>query len=225
MSDTPRIALIHATPVAMAPIHAAMAELWPQAAAFDLLESALSLDAQSGAAVPVSFDTRFADLGDYARSIGADGILFTCSAFGPSIDKVAARLAPMPVLKPNTAMFERAIGQGDRIGMIATFAPAVAEMQQEFRTMAAQAGSNAQLTTVLAEGAIAALRAGDGSAHDQLCAQAAAQLSGCDAIMLAHFSTARAQGAVAGMNDVPVLSSPASAVQKLQQLLPNSPTG
>src|SRR3546814_11622447 len=39
-----RIALIHATPVAMRPVHDAFAACWPEAEPVDLLESSLSSD-------------------------------------------------------------------------------------------------------------------------------------------------------------------------------------
>ncbi|MXU66034.1 aspartate/glutamate racemase family protein [Oceanomicrobium pacificus] len=214
MSDGPRIALIHATPVAMAPVHAAMATGWPEARPFDLLDTSLSEDAQSGAGT-TSFDDRFMALSRHATSVGAAGILFTCSAFGSALDHVARSLAPLPVLKPNEAMFRAALGLGSRIAMVATFAPAVAEMEAEFRDMA---GGAARLDTRLAEGAMAALRAGDGAAHDRIVRDCAAGITGADAIMLAHFSTARAAQAVTGAVDVPVLTSPDSAVQALRDL-------
>ena len=73
-------------------------------------------------------------------STGADGILFTCSAFGPCIEACARELAPMPVLKPNEAMIEEAValtGPHGRIGLMATFAPTLASMPPEFSVVGA----------------------------------------------------------------------------------------
>jgi len=150
------------------------------------------------------------------RTDGADAILFTCSAFGPAIEAFAA-LAPRPVLKPNEAMFDQALATGRRLGMLATFAPSVASMEEEFRAQAAAAGVDSELETVLVEPAMAALKAGDADTHNRLLAEAASALDGRDAIMLAHFSTSRALAAVSAMVACPVLTAPRSAVEALRR--------
>ena len=43
----PRIALIHATPVAVAPVGDAFQRLWPEAVAYNLLEDSLAADLES----------------------------------------------------------------------------------------------------------------------------------------------------------------------------------
>src|SRR5439155_1015726 len=63
--------------------------------------------------------------------IGVDTILYTCSAFGEAIDAVA-RATPMPVLKPNEAMFAEALHLGTHIGLLATFQPSIPALEQEF---------------------------------------------------------------------------------------------
>ena len=70
---------------------------------------------------------------------------------------MAAEL-PVPVLKPNEAMFHAAVSQGTCIGMLATFGPAVGTMTDEFDDYVRQTGAPATLTTVLVEDAMTALR-------------------------------------------------------------------
>ncbi len=99
----PRIALIHATPLAIDPIGAAFGRLWPEARTTNLLDDSLSADlAAEGRLTDVMID-RFLTQARYVHSCGADAILFTCSAFGPAIEATAAAM-PIPVLKPNEAM-------------------------------------------------------------------------------------------------------------------------
>jgi hypothetical protein len=157
-------------------------------------------------------------LARYARGTGADGILFTCSAFGPCIEACARELSPLPVLKPNEAMIEEAIalaGPRARIGLLATFAPTLASMPPEFAAAAPQA----TLVPCLADAALRALDRGDAAAHDQEAAKAAVALRDCDVIALAQFSLARAAPLVAQATGKPVLTTPDSAIRKLQRLL------
>jgi len=160
MAAQPRIVLLHATPVAMEPVQTAFKERWPEARLVNLLDDALSPDRAAESTLTDKMVDRFVSFGRYAYSIGADGILVTCSAFGPAIDQMAAEL-PVPVLKPNEAMFHAAVAQGSRIGMIATFGPAVGTMTDEFEEYVAQKKSRATLKTVLVEEAMTALRKGD----------------------------------------------------------------
>ena len=131
----PRIALIHAVAVAIAPVQQAFREVWPQAECGNILDDSLSLDRERDGVLTAAMTRRIMVLAEYAASVGAAGILFTCSAFGEAIEAAAAR-APIPVLKPNEAMFEAALAAGRCIGMLATFAPSVASMEQEFRAIA-----------------------------------------------------------------------------------------
>lgn len=219
MKSRPRIVLYHATPVAMEPVTSSMARLWPEAEAVNLLDDGLTIDrAKEGAELSDELTERFVDFGRYAHRIGADGILVTCSAFGPAIEKMADEL-PVPVLKPNEAMFRAAIAAGGRIGMLATFAPAVSTMTEEFGQFASDIGSAATLDTIVVTDAIDLLRKGDAAAHNRLVAARAPELAKHDAIMLAHFSTSRAVEAVRAVVDVPVLSAPDAAVLRMRVLV------
>ena len=214
----PRISLIHAVRVAIDPVQEAFRRRWPEGEYVNLLEDALSPDLErAGVLTQAMFDRLFA-LADYSVSIGASGILFTCSAFGEVIEAVARRVQ-VPVLKPNEAMFDAALEAGSRIGMLATFPPSVPSMEEEFRRMAAKAGSRATIQTHCVPEALIALKAGDAATHDRLLAEAAPRMRGFDAVLLAHFSTARAEPVVTPLVDAPVYTSPDSAVEKLRSLI------
>ena len=210
-----RIVLLHATPVAMAPIHSAFSEVWPEAEIINLLDDGLSIDRAREPELSKSMIDRFVRFGRYGYDMAAEGILVTCSAFGPAIDQLAESL-PIPVLKPNEAMFHEAVVQGKNIGMLATFGPSIETMTQEFDDYVAEHALSATLTTILVEDAIDLLRKGDAESHNRLVAARAKELAHCDVIMLAHFSTSRAAESVRQQVSIPVLTAPHAAVKRLK---------
>jgi Asp/Glu/Hydantoin racemase len=213
----PRIALIHATPLSIAPIGAAFRELWPQAATTNLLDDSLSADLAAAGRLEPRMVERFLTLGRYVAADRAAAILFTCSAFGPAIEAVQAAL-PIPVLKPNEAAIDEALDRGGRIALIASFAPTLASMHAEFGTRAAQRGLALDLALLHAEGAMEALAGGDAKAHDDLIAAAAGRAK-AETLVLAQFSTARAAALVAERTGKEAITTPASAVLRLKKEL------
>jgi len=207
-----RIALIHALKHSIGPIETSFARLWPDAGLMNLLDDSLSADLARDGSLTTGMTDRFLLLGRYAASTRADAIVFTCSAFGPSIEAVARAHAPMPVLKPNEAMIEQAVARGHRIGLLATFAPTLMSMPSEFPR-------SVEIVPKLAAGALAALDRGDRAEHDRLVAEASRDLRDCDLIALAQYSMAPAAELVGEASGRPVLTTPDSAVLKLKQLL------
>jgi hypothetical protein len=215
-----RIALVHALKHSIVPIEAAFASLWPEARLMNLLDDSLSADVARDGKITDAMTERFLRLGRYAAGTGADAILFTCSAFGSCIEAVAREQAPMPVLKPNEAMIEQAVGQivgqvagkGRKIGLLSTFAPTLVSMPPEFP-------GSVEVVLKLAEGAMAALDRGDRAEHDRLVAEASKDLRHCDLIALAQYSMAPTAVLVAEVTGLQVVTTPDSAVLKLKQAL------
>ena len=83
MPAAPRIVLLHASPVAMQPVQTAFRQLWPEAELVNLLDDSLSPDRAREQDLTEAMIERFVSLGRYGHSVGAAGILVTCSAFGP----------------------------------------------------------------------------------------------------------------------------------------------
>ncbi len=164
---------------------------------------------------------RFQRLAQYAVDCGSDAILFTCSAFGSCIEAVA-KVQKIPVLKPNEAMIEQAVAlvgergrmNGQILGLVSSFAPTLVSMPDEFST-------DVNLEMKLAEGAMAALNAGDVATHDKLVVEAAKSLvkQGAKVIALAQYSMAHCKPMVEAACGVPVLTTPDSAIEKLKRLL------
>jgi Asp/Glu/hydantoin racemase len=219
-----RIALIHALEEAIGPAHRAFRSLWPEAFVFDVVDTALSADLAHADTLEGAIAQRIDTLAAYAAAAsGAGGtttvILFTCSAFGQAIEAARSRQT-IPVLKPNEAAFEAALQQGRRIGVIATFAPSILQLEVELRVMAAARGASIDVEMRLADGALQALKAGDADRHDQAIASAAGRLKSPDVVVLGQFSMARAAPRVEEMRLCnSVLTTPESAVRALRQTL------
>ncbi|MCK0118923.1 aspartate/glutamate racemase family protein [Loktanella sp. F6476L] len=216
MTPSPRIALIHATRVAIEPVETAAASLWPEAETISILEEGLSVDRSKAADLSKELSDRIKALSHYAQAAHADGILFTCSAFGTAIAQANAQ-TDIPVMNPNEAMFDAALSQGEQIAMIYTFQPAADGMEEEFRETAAARGIAARITSYFCDGALDAKRAGDNDRHNQLIAQTAAEIEGADVILLAQFSMAGAAETVRQSVTLPVLTSPESAIQEMRR--------
>jgi len=218
MTAGPRIALIHATTLSMGPTSAAFAAHWPDAEPMHILDNMLSNDRRDAGDLTAELSERIGRLADYGLDAGAKGVLYCCSAFGPAIDAVKEAHA-VPVLRPNEAMFTAALQAGTRLVMLATFAASIASMEREFQRLLADTGSDAELSSVVVEGARDAINADDADTHDRLISEAAAAAGSCDAILLAHFSMDRARGQAAAAVQVPVLSAPETAVMRMRELL------
>jgi aspartate/glutamate racemase len=214
-----RIALIHALVHSAAPVQQEFRRQWPECRLMNLLDDSLSADLGAAGLLDAAMFKRFETLADYAVATGANAILFTCSAFGPCIEAVAKRHANIPVLKPNEAMIVEAVRLKTRVGLVASFAPTLQTMPAEFP-------SGSQVDPELAEGALAALDAGNTADHDRLVVAAAKRLQdrGCGAIALTQFSMARAADDVKAAVSVPVLTTVGSAVAALRQRLQGAAT-
>ena len=210
-----RIALIHALAHSVGPINDVLAQEWPECQRMNVLDDSLSSDlARSSQGLDAAMHRRFEDLAAYVERAGVQAILFTCSAFGPCIEAVAARRPDMPVLKPNEAMVADAATIGRRVGLIASFAPTLVSMPSEFP-------AGVEVIPDMAEGAMEALNQQQFERHDEIVVASALRLvnQGCDVIALAQFSMARAQAAVRHVVQLPVLTTPGSAVAYLRQRL------
>ena len=217
-TSTIRIVLIHATVVSIAPIGAAFRAQWPEAETVNLVDDSLSVDLNSGTVDYSEIEERILGLGKYGERIGAAGILFTCSAFGQAIDKAKTQL-PMPVLKPNEAMFEEALRRGGKVGMIATFKPSIPSMEKEFYDLAEERKVAARIDSVLVDKAMTVLGQGDLETHNRLIREASTVFAGYETVMLAQFSASQAASDVEAELGCTVLTSPQSAVKKLHGLL------
>ncbi len=218
MNRSPNIVLFHVHRDAMDAAVRAVAEDWPEARTSNILEDGLfQWVRETGGVVPEMYGA-FQTLTRYAVERGAEGILYSCSAFGECIDACIAEFG-LPMLKPNDAMIEKALDHGSRIAVVATVAATIPTIAFEFEEMAAKRGQAVEITPYVVDRAFDALAAGNATKHDLLVAEVAGKIENCRVITLAQFTLSRAAPAVEMVTDIPVLNSPGAAVAKLRELL------
>lgn len=218
MRKHPKIYLVHATEVAIPPIVACFRTHWPEASIANLLDDALMPDLAADGRVTETMVGRFVDMGRYCVKAGADAILFTCSAFGPAIDE-CRREVRIPVLKPNEALYEQLVAKDGSVSLLATFKPSLPAMLAEISACAKEKGTRVKVEPHLVDGALAALQGNRADEHNRLIAEHAARQIGCDVIAFAQFSMAQAAALAATVTTKPILTTPDSAIKKLQTLL------
>lgn len=207
-----------------------MRDVWPAARVCGLLDDSLASDfAAIGQLVPAIMQ-RFLILGRYAAAAHdgerrTAGIMFTCSAFGPAIDRVKSDLS-IPVIAPNEGAFEEALDYcrlrsgGGRVGLLLTFAGSLAPLSAELRRIAVARGQAVpEIVSQVADGALSDLQNGRAAQHDRRIAEAAAQLPAVDVVILGQFSMARAAPLVAARRTEPVLTTPHAAARRLKMLV------
>jgi hypothetical protein len=218
---TPRIFLVHAVDVSLAPASSSFKRLWPEANVINLLDESLAADILIDGKVTDRIIDRFAQLGRYCVSAGAHAILFTCSAFGQAIEPLKAQ-HKIPILTPNEALFEEMLALKGRCALLTTFDPSLQALRDEFFSMAQRAGVSPVVDSFVVQGALDELLAQRNDEHDRLVAQQVNQLGGYDAVALGQFSMANAANHPTIDPAIRILTTPDCAVRKLKGLVKSS---
>jgi Asp/Glu/hydantoin racemase len=155
-----------------------------------------------------------------AEQTGANAVLVTCSTISPCVDDVRPE-AGIPVMKIDEAMIAKAVAEGTNIGVVATAASTLEPTRRLLQAQADTIGKKIEIELLLVENALPALLSGDGTTHDMLVKEAVRELAQrADVIVLAQASMARVLDAIPEVDrQVPVLSSPHLALERVGQLL------
>ncbi|MFF8960342.1 aspartate/glutamate racemase family protein [Streptomyces sp. NPDC014894] len=218
----PRIALISATPTAVAPAVAGLAEEFPAAEPWNLLDDRLLTDAPDHGPLPPRLVDRMRRLIGHALAGGADGVLLTCSLYGPVVDGIET---PVPLLAPDTAAFAQALALSPESGgvlVLASFEAALRDTTARFSAAAAAAGSAAEPVGAVAPDAFGAARREDPAALFEALRNACAPHR-ADVVLLAQYSLAPAAAPLSTALGLPVVSGPRAAAVALRSALTGRP--
>lgn len=214
----PKIALIHATRLAMAPIESTFNQYWPSANTFSLLDEGLLKDIDLLTADQMS--KRFQSLASYATSTGCEAILFSCSVFGDAIDSVKKSF-DLPIYKPNEAMLDSIykLAQDKKdltIVVMGTSQLSVDSLSSEISEWSNHNEALIGIQKIFVNKAFDLLGQGQADLHDALIIGAVKENQQTDLIVFTQFSMTSAFQKCQEVSSVPIFSAPIIAVQTLQ---------
>jgi len=218
MTTRPRIALISAVTAAIAPARSALDELYPEAEVWNILDDRLLSDADEHGGLDDPLRARMVRLIDHALAEGADGVLLTCSLYGPVASAVRR---DAPVLAPDEAAFREIAAAGyGAVLVVASFEGARDDSVERLEETLRETGTSTTVTAIAVPAAMTATKAQDPrallAALSEACAPCAPQV---DAVFLAQYSLAPAAHDLAATLGIPVLSGPASSAVALRHIL------
>lgn len=214
------LGLIHTSATLVPVFQALCTQYLPNVKVFNIVDDSLIKNVISCGELRPDTARRVVDYTGSAAAAGADFILVTCSSIGAAVEMGAA-LSSVPVLRVDQPMADLAVKTGTRIGVVATLPTTLGPTSDLVIRRAALAGKEIQLVSKLCEGAFEALMSGDSATHDAMVAKALIELSTqVDVILLAQASMARVVDQLSEADKkVPILASPAIAIQHLASLL------
>jgi Asp/Glu/hydantoin racemase len=220
-SPAVRLGFVHTVASLVPRFRELSTELLPEVDTFDIVDETLLRDATADGRVSLDVVRRLVGHAASAETHGADLVVVTCSSIGAAVDAVRP-FARVPLVRIDSAMAERAVGMGSRIGILATLRSTLVPTAELIRTTAGGGGGTAEVRERLVEGAFGALRAGDTDRHDALVRDGLRDLlEWADVVVLAQASMARVADGLhtEGAGDVPILSSPRLGMERVRDLL------
>lgn len=219
--NAPRIGVIHATPLSLAPITEAMLAEFPHAQVRHVLDDSLLNDLRVAGSLTEDLEQRMERVIEHLLADGIDALQFACSGYVPVVDRAASRLA-IPVRKPDEAMYrELADGGHDHVGILATVQPALDLATQQLQQLLDATSAATEITTRCVPEAMDAAQLGDDAELARLLTAAVNDLLGSGAVVVAfaQYSMSPVAEMVAELTGVPVVTGPRAAARDLRHAL------
>ncbi|WP_105030354.1 hypothetical protein [Arthrobacter ruber] len=218
MSTAPKIALINAVTAAIPPAQAALSQDFPEAVIWNILDDRLLVDADNRGGLDDMLRERMSRLIAHAITEQADGVLLTCSLYGPVAQ---ATTWDLPVLAPDEAAFAELVEASyGSILVVASFEGARDDSVQRLAEALEVSGRKSRVTGIAVPKAMAASKSQDTPALTAALTEAClANTADIDAVFLAQYSLAPAADELQRTLGIPVVSGPKSSAVALRRLL------
>ncbi|WP_156252865.1 aspartate/glutamate racemase family protein [Pseudactinotalea terrae] len=214
-----RIGFVHTVPALAAAFERDLQEQVPGAVAVHVVDADLLAHARRTGVDEAVVD-RLASHIRHLREDAVDAVLVTCSTLGDATERAGSGEGA-PVVRVDAAMAEHAVALAQeraadrpRVTVLATVAATMGPTTGILHRAAAAREIEIEIDVHVLGEALAARESGDQARHDALIAEAVVQAAvSADVIVLAQASMAEAAAAAA--TDVPILTSPASALGRV----------
>ncbi|MFJ8716159.1 aspartate/glutamate racemase family protein [Streptomyces violaceus] len=216
----PTVAVISALPASLEPARTALAEGFPEASVWNLLDDRLLSGAEAADGLTPALSDRMLSLISYAVHGGADAVLLTCSLYGPVLEQ-ARREHGLPMLSSDEELFaEVSRRRFGSVLLLGHLAPAVQDSVNRLKRVlsSTERGERTEVTGHTASGAAMAAAHEDLDALEKsLTAAATPYLKEVDALILGMFSLSPAGAGMEKALGLPVLSAPLLAARVLRE--------
>jgi aspartate/glutamate racemase len=219
--SVPRIGVIHATPLSLAPISEAMDTEFPTADVRHVLDDSLLKDLRAAGALTEDLERRMERVIAHLLADDIDALQFACSGYVPVVDRAASRLT-IPVRKPDEAMYRELADAGhDHVGILATVQPALDLAAHQLQQLLDARSISTVITTRCVPEAMDAAQLGDGLELTRMLTGAVDELSnaGAAVVAFAQYSMSPVAQTIARHTGVPVVTGPRAAARDLRQAL------
>jgi aspartate/glutamate racemase len=217
------VAAIHTASPMVEPTQRLFAELLPDVRLFNVADDSLIQDVIRDGKVTERTARRLVGHFFSAVDAGADLIFNTCSSVGEIAD-LARQLISVPIVQIDEAMTAQAVNRSGRIGVLATLPTTLGPTVRLLKKQANKTGKDVEIVEGLAEGAFAAVIAGDSAKHDALILETAQQVAErVELMILAQGSMARMEKTLTDRIGKPVMSSPVPGVLAVKETLAQMP--
>ncbi|MGF2949694.1 hypothetical protein [Microbacterium alcoholitolerans] len=217
--NTPRIAVISATPLAIEPAATAVRTAFPDGTVWNLLDDRLLADAQLDGGISERLAARMDRMIESALADGADGVLLTCSQYGSRAEVRDAVADGVAVLSADGPLFDEVVMMRPaKLLLVASLESAAADSGDRLLAAFETAGQSPELNRLVVPSAAKPL------AVDELVSALLEAITAApgdhDVVVLAQYSLAPAASALAERLQQPVLDGPAAAARRLAAAIP-----
>ena len=218
-----RIGVLSPVNVALPAVKDAFLDIWPEADPICLLDESLYADFVNSdftvqPDLPEEAYTRIANLFQYSKNTGVEGIIFCGSVFGALVEEGRKGL-DIPVLTSFEGMIEEAFSCGPRIGIVTTAEGSLSCLVDDINRYAQANLLECSIKSEVADGAFQKALDGDIEGSDAMVIKSASLVTECDSLMLGQFSMGRVARKIVNIIEKPVLTAPECAVKKMKSLI------